>query len=103
MLLCGIEVKVKKKSILISNDTFFFCSIVVMGGRRREVQACEGDKVLANGRKSLKFAATTFHVGTEGPPPPATDPGFDPLSRTPSRSASVSPSDNEGSAADAAA
>lgn len=69
MLLCGIEVKVKKKSILISNDTFFFCSIVVMGGRRREVQACERDKVLANGRKSLKFAATTFHVGTEGPPP----------------------------------
>lgn len=27
-----------------------------------------GDEVLANGRKSLKFAATTFHVGTEGPP-----------------------------------
>lgn len=33
-----------------------------------EVQACEGDKVQANGRKSLKFAATAFHLDTEGPP-----------------------------------
>lgn len=41
------------------------------GGKGRgggEVQACEGDKVQANGRKSLKFAAAAFHLDTEGPP-----------------------------------
>lgn len=66
------------------------CRVGVRVGEAGGGPGLQGDKVQANGRKSLKFAVAAFHVSTEGPPL-AMDPYFDPLfSLSLSRSGSVS-------------
>lgn len=63
-------------------------SVVVCWGRVRGGPGLRGDKVQANGRKSLKFAAAAFHRSTEGAPV-ASDPCFDPPSCLPRPLSSV--------------
>lgn len=46
--------------------------VIVFGEGSRRSPALRGDKVHANGRKSLKFAAAAFHLSTEGAPWPQT-------------------------------